>query len=82
MRGHKLIYPKRVHRSNFKLLTEHQVKIAFMICNEKSVSQICAKLGISEKTYFNLRSVVIKKLAVKTTIGLVKYIYRFGYLEF
>lgn len=78
----KVILPSRVSRNNFKLLTEHQAEITFMICREKTVSEICRKFAISQSTFFNTRSVIYRKLAVKSTVGLVKYIYRFKYLKF
>lgn len=80
--GTKLVIPKQISRENFKLLTDHQVEIAFMICNEKSVSEIARRFNISEKTFFNTRTNIFKKLGVKSSIGLVKYIYRYKYLKF
>ncbi len=72
----------RISRNNFKLLTEHQVAIVLMICREKSVGEIVSKLGISQSTFFNTRLIIFKKLCVKSTVGLVKYVYRYKYLKF
>jgi DNA-binding CsgD family transcriptional regulator len=74
-------FPTKVNRSNFKLLTDHQAKMAFMICEEKTVAQISKKFKITEKTFFNTRTIILKKLALKTTVGLVKYIYKYRYLK-
>lgn len=29
--------PTKISKENFKLLTDHQIKMVFMICREKSV---------------------------------------------
>lgn len=81
MRSQKMIMPTKVSRENFKLLTNHQVRMVFMICREKTVSEIALKFNIAEKTFFNTRAIIFKKLAVKSTVGLVKYVYKYGYLK-
>ena len=78
----KIVLPKKVDRANFVLLTRHQVQIVFMICKEKTVKEIASKLNITEKTFFNTRLNIFKKLAVKSTVGLVNYVYKYGYLKF
>jgi DNA-binding NarL/FixJ family response regulator len=81
-RFQKIVLPKKVDRANFMLLTSHQAQIVFMICKEKTVKEIASKLNITEKTLFNTRLNIFKKLAVKSTVGLVKYVYKYGYLKF
>lgn len=81
MTPRKLVMPGKISRANFKLLTDHQVKMAFMICQEKSVREIAKKFDISEKTFFNTRINIFKKLGVRSSIGLVKYIYKYKYLK-
>ena len=71
----------KLGKANFRLLTAHQVKIAFMICNDKTVKEIAKKLNISDKTFFNTRLIIFRKLGVKSTVGLVKYIYKNKYLK-
>jgi DNA-binding CsgD family transcriptional regulator len=80
--GKKILLPKKVSGENFKLLSNHQTKIAFMICKEKTVGEIAQILNISESTFFNTRINIFKKLGVKSTVGLVKYVYKYGYLKF
>lgn len=63
------------------MLTDHQVKMVFMICKEKTVSEISRKFNIAEKTFFNTRARILKKLGVKSTVGLVKYVYKNGFLK-
>jgi DNA-binding CsgD family transcriptional regulator len=53
-----------------------------MICKEKTVGEISEKLNISESTFFNTRLNIFKKLGVKSSIGLVKYVYKYKYLKF
>jgi DNA-binding CsgD family transcriptional regulator len=81
LKGERMIMPRKIGRANFKLLTDHQIRIVFMICKEKSAGEIARKLNISEKTFFNTRLSIFKKLAVKSTIGLVKYVYKYKYLK-
>lgn len=70
------------NRQRFNFLTRHQVDIVFMICREKTVGEITRKLGISKSTFFNTRLTIYKKLGVKSTVGLVKYVYKYKYLKF
>lgn len=81
MTQRKLVMPAKISRANFNLLTDHQAKMAFMICQEKSVREIAKKFDISEKTFFNTRINILKKLGVKSTVGLVKYVYKYKYLK-
>ncbi|MBX7090878.1 MAG: LuxR C-terminal-related transcriptional regulator [Cyclobacteriaceae bacterium] len=69
------------NRQRFNLLTKHQTVIVFMICREKTVGEITRKLGISKSTFFNTRLTIYKKLGVKSTVGLVKYVYKYKYLK-
>lgn len=69
------------NRQRFNLLTRHQIAIVFMICREKTVGEIAQKLGISQSTFFNTRLIIFKKLGVKSTVGLVKYVYKYQYLK-
>lgn len=78
----KMVMPTKISQANFKLLTEHQIKMVFMICREKSVGEIAEKFNISEKTFFNTRNSIFKKLGVKSSVGLVKYVYKYKYLKF
>ncbi len=70
------------NRHRFDLLTKHQAAIVLMICREKTVGEISRKLGISQSTFFNTRLTIFKKLGVKSTVGLVKYVYRYKFLKF
>lgn len=69
-------------RQRFNFLTKHQTVIVFMICRERTVDEITRKLGISKSTFFNTRLTIYKKLGVKSTVGLVKYVYKYEYLKF
>lgn len=73
--------PTKISRANFKLLTPHQVQMVFLICKEKKVGEIARKFNITEKTFFNTRIKIFRKLAVKSTVGLVKYVYKYKYLK-
>jgi len=63
-----------------KRLSPQQTKILKLICKELSPGQISARLGISEKTFFNHRDNLKVKTKAKTNIGLYKYALKHGYV--
>jgi DNA-binding CsgD family transcriptional regulator len=71
--------PKRYPRSN--KLSDHEINILVMICKELSPGQISAKVGISEKTYFNHRAHLKRVTRAKTNIGLYKYALKHGLVK-
>lgn len=82
MNSNTIKVPTKFNQQRFSLLTKHQGDIVFMICKEKTVGEISRKLDISQSTFFNTRLTIYKKLGVKSTVGLVKYVYKYKYLKF
>lgn len=82
MNSNTIKVPTKLNQQRFSLLTKHQRDIVFMICREKTVGEISRKLDISQSTFFNTRLTIFKKLGVKSTVGLVKYVYKHKYLKF
>lgn len=56
-------------------LTEREIEIMKMICEEKSLRSIADKMGLSEKTVQTHKLNIQTKLNVKGTVGLVKAAY-------
>ena len=57
----------------YLLLTEREREILALVAQEESSQAIAAKLFLSEHTVKDHRKSIIKKLKVKSSIGLVKY---------
>jgi DNA-binding CsgD family transcriptional regulator len=63
-------------------LTHREREVLNLICNEFSPGEISERLEISEKTFFNHRSSILKKTQAKTNIGLLRHAIRMGYIGF
>lgn len=68
-------------RNPLSLLSNREVEIIRLICDELTMKEIAKKLGISEKTVQNHRFNIMEKLAVHNTAGIVKYAIRNLLLE-
>ena len=64
-----------------RLLTEREIEILTLICNELTPGEISSRLGISEKTYFNHRANIISKTKVRNNVGLIRYALQAGVCE-
>ena len=62
-------------------LTDREAEILLLICRELTIKEIADKLSISENTARNHRVNIMEKLAVKNTVGLVRYAYETGLLK-
>ncbi|MEK6783399.1 MAG: response regulator transcription factor [Bacteroidota bacterium] len=61
-------------------LSHREVEVLVLICQEHTPGEISARLNISEKTFFNHRSSIIAKTAVRNNIGLYKFALQHGFL--
>jgi DNA-binding NarL/FixJ family response regulator len=59
--------------SGFESLTNREIEIIRLICEELTMKEIANKLHISEKTVQNHRTNIMTKIKVTNTAGLVKY---------
>lgn len=59
-------------------LTEREIEIVRLICEEFTMREIADRLNISEKTVQNHRSKVMEKLGATNTAGLVRSAFRYG----
>lgn len=70
-----------VHRNPLSLLSNREIEIIRLICDELTMKEIATKLSISEKTVQNHRFNIMEKLGVHNTAGIVKYAIRNLLLE-
>lgn len=74
---------KSGERPSFKAheLTEREIEILTLICQELTIKEIGDRLSISENTARNHRVNIMEKIGVKNAVGLVKYAYETGLIE-
>ncbi len=65
-----------------KTLTDREVEVLQMICNELSSKQIAKKLFLSVRTIETHRKNMIRKTGSKSLVALIKYAYRNGIVAF
>lgn len=70
----KMLDPTREKLSN------REVEILILICQEYTPGEISARLDISEKTFNNHRANIIAKTGARNNIGLYKFAVQHGYL--
>ncbi len=64
------------------LLSNREIEIIRLICDELTMKEIAKKLNISEKTVQNHRFNIMEKLGVHNTAGIVKCAIRNLLLEY
>jgi two-component system, NarL family, response regulator DegU len=65
--------PQKKYDASLEKLSNREIEILVLICQEYSSREISARLGISEKTFNNHRANIIAKTGVKNNIGLYKF---------
>lgn len=71
-----------LHRNPLSLLSNREIEIIRLICDELTMKEIAKKLNISEKTVQNHRFNIMEKLGVHNTAGIVKCAIRNLLLEY
>ncbi len=71
---------KKTADPTLEKLSNRELEILLLICQEYSPGEISTRLNISEKTFNNHRSSIIAKTGAKNNIGLYKYAVQHGYL--
>jgi DNA-binding CsgD family transcriptional regulator len=74
----KKVQPKKRIATREKL-SDREVQVLRLICQERTPGEISGKLNISEKTFFNHRANMIAKVGARNNIGLYKYAVKKGY---
>jgi DNA-binding NarL/FixJ family response regulator len=62
-------------------LTDREVEIIKLICQEYSTKEIGTRLNISERTVENHRAKVMEKIEVKNVVGIVRYAYEHNIIK-
>ncbi|MCZ8353836.1 MAG: response regulator transcription factor [Cyclobacteriaceae bacterium] len=62
-------------------LTDREVEIIKLICQEYSTKEIGTRLSISERTVENHRAKVMEKIEVKNVVGIVRYAYEHNIIK-
>lgn len=62
-------------------LSERETEILQLICMELTISEIGARLSLSENTVRNHRVKIMAKIGVRNTAGLVKYAFQSGLIS-
>lgn len=65
-------------RAVVQLLTDREIEVLKLICDEKSSIKIGKEIGISARTVDAHRANMILKLGVRNIVGLVKYAVKEG----
>ncbi len=62
-------------------LSDREIQIVRLLCQELTNKEIGDRLGLSERTVENHRYRILEKLELKTTVGLVRYAYENGLIR-
>jgi two-component system response regulator DegU len=62
-------------------LTNREIEILLLICQELTPGEISDRLQISEKTFFNHRSNILEKTKARSNVGLIRYALLKGYFK-
>ena len=62
-------------------LSDRELDIVRLICEEFTMKEIAGKLDLSESTVQNHRAAIMEKMGVKNTAGLVKYAFTKGLIS-
>lgn len=66
---------------SYTKLTNREIEILLLICQELTPGEISERLQISEKTFFNHRSNILTKAKARTNVGLIRYAVGRGYFK-
>ncbi|SRR5260221_14211039 len=62
-------------------LTNREIEILLLICQDLTPGEISDRLQISEKTFFNHRSNILEKTKARSNVGLIRYAILKGYFK-
>ena len=63
----------KVDDEKYGRLTNREIEILLLICQELTPGEISERLQISEKTFFNHRANILKKTLARSNVGLIRY---------
>ena len=70
---------KKPQMASLEKLSNREIEILALICQELSPGEISERLQISEKTFFNHRSNILLKTGARNNIGLYRFAIEKGY---
>ncbi len=62
-------------------LTNREIEIMLLICQELTPGEISERLQISEKTFFNHRANILEKTKARSNVGLIRFSLLNGYFN-
>ncbi len=68
-------------KPKIKSLSDREIEVLKLTCEEFSSKEIAKKLNISDRTVQNHRASLIQKLGVRNTIGMVRFAYEHHLLD-
>ncbi len=72
---------RRPEFSGAAALSDREQEVLRLICEDKTIKEIAARLNINEKTVFSHKGNIITKLKVKTTVGMVRAAFEMGIIR-
>jgi DNA-binding NarL/FixJ family response regulator len=72
---------RAVQEDRYCKLTNREIEILLLICQELTPGEISDRLQISEKTFFNHRSNILEKTKARGNVGLIRYAVLNGYFK-
>jgi DNA-binding NarL/FixJ family response regulator len=71
----------KIEQEKYHKLTNREIEILLLICQEMTPGEISERLQISEKTFFNHRANALLKTNSRSNVGLVRYAIKQGIIE-
>ena len=71
----------KVDDEKYGRLTNREIEILLLICQELTPGEISERLQISEKTFFNHRANILKKTVARSNVGLIRYAILKGFFK-
>jgi DNA-binding NarL/FixJ family response regulator len=72
---------KASEEDRYSKLTNREIEILLLICQELTPGEISDRLQISEKTFFNHRANILEKTKARGNVGLIRYAILNGYFK-
>lgn len=71
----------KIEQEKYHKLTNREIEVLLLICQEMTPGEISERLQISEKTFFNHRANVLLKTNSRSNVGLIRYAIKHGIIE-
>jgi two-component system, NarL family, response regulator DegU len=71
----------KIEQEKYHKLTNREIEVLLLICQEMTPGEISERLQISEKTFFNHRANALLKTNSRSNVGLIRYAIKHGIIE-